>query len=75
MFTDSILTINISFEGEAFNSLAGFTIPEANKIPYGDAYNQIGTSEQINSVCQESVGLITLQIHIPNCWYDNWMDG
>lgn len=52
-----------AFEGEAFNSLkkAGFTILEANKIPYGDAYNQIGTSEQINSVCQESVSLITLQ--------------
>ena len=52
-----------AYEGEAFDSLnqAGFTIPEANKIPYGDAYYQIGTYEQIDSVCQESVSLEALQ--------------
>jgi len=52
-----------AYEGEAFNSLNedGFTIPAANKIPYGDAYYQIGTYEQIDSVCQESVSLEALQ--------------
>jgi hypothetical protein len=52
-----------AYEGEAFDSLnqAGFTIPEANKIPYGDAYYQIGTYAQIDSVCQESVTLKALQ--------------
>lgn len=52
-----------AYEGEAFESLNadGFTIPEDNKIPYGDAYYQIGTYEQIDSVCQESVTLEALQ--------------
>jgi hypothetical protein len=52
-----------AYEGEAFDSLnqAGFSIPEANKIPYGDAYYEIGTYEQIDSVCQESVSLEALQ--------------
>ncbi|MDE5068208.1 MAG: hypothetical protein O4861_04385 [Trichodesmium sp. St16_bin4-tuft] len=52
-----------AYEGEAFDSLnkAGFNIPDENKIPYGDAYYQIGTREQIDSVCQESVSLEALQ--------------
>ena len=52
-----------AYEGEAYEALnkAGFDIPEANKIPYGDAYYQIGTYEQIDAVCQENVTLETLQ--------------
>ena len=52
-----------AYEGEAFDSLNqdGFTIPEANKIPYGDAYYEIGSDEQIDSVRQESVSLESLQ--------------
>jgi len=46
-----------AYKGEAFDALnaAGFDIPEANKIPYGDAYYEIATPEQIEGVCQQSV--------------------
>lgn len=52
-----------AYQGEAFDSLnqAGFNIPQANKIPYGDAYYQIGTYAQIDSVCKEFVSLDALQ--------------
>jgi len=52
-----------AYEGEAFQSLtkAGFDIPVANKIPYGDAYYQIGTYPQIDAVCAENVSLEALQ--------------
>ncbi|WP_162182451.1 ribosome-inactivating family protein [Lacinutrix jangbogonensis] len=52
-----------AYEGEAIKALtqAGFTIPEANTIPYGDAYYQIGSYAQIDAVCQESVSLEALQ--------------
>lgn len=52
-----------AYTGEAYDSLtaAGFTIPDANIIPYGDAYYEIGSDDQINSVCQESVSLEALQ--------------
>lgn len=54
---------SFAYEGEAFEALnqAGFDIPEANKIPYGDAYYQIGTYDQIDSVCEENVTLEVLQ--------------
>ena len=57
-----------AYEGDTFCYLneAGFDIPEANKIPYGDAYYQIGTEAQIDSVCQESVSLDALQKSIEN---------
>ena len=52
-----------AYEGEAYNSLteAGFYIPKENIIPYGDAYYEIGTTQQIDSVCQENVSLDALQ--------------
>lgn len=52
-----------AYEGEAYDALtaAGWDIPEANKIPYGDAYYQIATYEQIDAVCQETVTLDALQ--------------
>lgn len=58
-----IADIYFAYEGEAYDALikAGFIIPETNIIPYGDAYYQIGTPEQIAAVCQESVSLEALQ--------------
>ncbi len=52
-----------AYEGEAFEALneAGFNIPESNKIPYGDAYYEIGTDEQIYNVGQETVSLKAIQ--------------
>lgn len=52
-----------AYQGEAYDSLtkAGFYIPTANIIPFGDAYYEIGSEQQINSVCQESVSLENLQ--------------
>ena len=57
-----------AYQGEAYDALtsAGFTIPEANIIPYGDAYYDIGTDEQIDAVCQENVSLEVLQQAIDN---------
>jgi hypothetical protein len=57
-----------AYEGEAYADLtkAGFTIPKSNIIPYGDAYYEIGTDAQIDSVCQESVILEALQNAIAN---------
>ncbi len=54
---------NFAYEGEAYDSLikASFDIPDSNKIPFGDAYYQIGSYEQIDAVCQESVSLENLQ--------------
>ena len=52
-----------AYKGEAYNALteAGFDIPDSNIIPYGDAYYEIGSDEQIDSVCQETVTLEALQ--------------
>lgn len=57
-----------AYKGEAYDSLtaAGFYIPEDNIIPYGDAYYEIGTTAQIDAVCQENVSLNTLQAAISN---------
>jgi len=59
---------SFAYEGEAFDALnaAGFDIPESNKIPYGDAYYQIGTDAQIQSVGQENVTLAAIQESIAN---------
>lgn len=59
---------NFAYKGEAYEALtsAGFDIPKANIIPYGDAYYDIGTDEQIDAVCQENVSLEVLQQAIAN---------
>jgi hypothetical protein len=53
---------NFAYEGEAYDALKDlFDIPKSNIIPYGDAYYQIASYDQIDAVCVENVTLSTLQ--------------